>query len=65
MLYLSLDMPPHAVFSVQAHGSALRNIYCILRGRIKDRNSTLSAIKFQVCCIKNTARWLANTVQLR
>ena len=28
MLYLSLDMPPRAVFSVQIHGSALSNIIC-------------------------------------
>ena len=27
MLHLSLDAPPHAVFSVQTHGSALNNIY--------------------------------------
>ena len=27
MLYLSLNMPPHAVFSIQTHGSALSNIY--------------------------------------
>ena len=28
------------------------------------QNSTLYAIKYQVCCIENTARWLSNTVQL-
>ena len=39
-------------------------IYCTLRGRIKDKNSTLYAIKCQVRCIENTARWLTNTVQL-
>ena len=38
--------------------------YCTLRGRIKDKNSTLYAIKCQVCCIENTAWWLKNTVQL-
>ena len=26
VLYLSLDMPPHAVFSIQIHGGALSNI---------------------------------------
>ena len=26
MLYLSLDTPPRAVYSVQTHGSALSNI---------------------------------------
>ena len=26
MLYLSLNMPPHAVFFIQTHGSALSNI---------------------------------------
>ena len=48
-----------------ATADALKLPYCTLRGRIKNKNSTLSAIKFQVCCIRNTARWLANTVQLR
>lgn len=39
--------------------------YCTLCERIKDKNSILSAIKCQVCCIKNTAWWLTNIVQLR
>ena len=30
MLYLSLDTPPHAVFSVQNCGSALSNIYSLV-----------------------------------
>ena len=33
-------------------------IYCTWHGRIKDKNSTLSAIKCQVWCIENTAWWL-------
>ena len=28
--------------------------YCTLRGRIKDKNSMLSAIKCEVCCIKHS-----------
>ena len=28
MLYLSLEMPPHVVFPVQTHGSALSNTNC-------------------------------------
>ena len=39
-------------------------IYCLLRGRIKDKNSTVSAIECQVCSIENTALWVTNTVQL-
>ena len=39
-------------------------IYCLLCGRIKDKNSAVFTIKFQVCCMSNTAQWLANTVQL-
>ena len=31
-------------------------IYGTLCGKIKDKNSTLYAIKCQVCCIENTAR---------
>ena len=45
--------------------------YCLLRGRIKEKSSTVFTIKclvccfrYQVCCIGNTALWLANTVQL-
>ena len=30
VLYVSVDTPPRAVFSVQTHGSALSNIYSIL-----------------------------------
>ena len=42
-----------------------KHAYCTLRERIKNKNSTLYAKKCQVCCIRNTAQWLANTVQLR
>ena len=40
------------------------NSYCIFCGRIKDKNSIVSAIKYQVCCIETTALWVTNTVQL-
>ena len=33
-------------------------IYCLLRGRIKDKNSAVSVVKWQVCCIDNTA-WVS------
>ena len=45
--------------------------YCLLRGRVKEKSSTVFTIKclvccfrYQVCCIGNTALWLANTIQL-
>ena len=34
MLYLSLDTPPCAVFSVQTHGSALSNVISLFKYRI-------------------------------
>ena len=32
VLYLSLDMPPHAVFSIHTRGSALSNIHTYVTG---------------------------------
>ena len=32
--------------------------YCILHRGIRDNNSTVPTIKYQMCCIKNTALWL-------
>ena len=33
-------------------------------GRIKEKISTIYAIKYQVYCMENTVQWSANTVQL-
>ena len=35
-----------------------------MRGRIKEKISTIYAIKYQVYCMENTVQWSANTVQL-
>ena len=35
-----------------------------VRGRIKEKISTIYAIKYQVYCMENTVQWSANTVQL-
>ena len=35
-----------------------------VRGRIKEKISTIYAIKDQVYCIEYTVQWLVNTVQL-
>ena len=35
-----------------------------VRGRIKEKISTIYAIKYQVYCMENTVQWTANTVQL-
>ena len=45
VLYLSLDTPPCAVFSIQTRGSALSNIYCTLHGRIKGTKCALFSMK--------------------
>ena len=45
VLYLSLDTPPRAVFSIQTRSSTLSNIYCTLRGRIKGTKCALFSIK--------------------
>ena len=52
-------------------GKIVTDAYCLLRGRIKEKSSTVFTIKClvccfrnKVCCILNTALWLANTVQL-
>ena len=34
------------------------------RGRIKEKISTIYAIKYQVYSMENTVQWSANTVQL-
>ena len=40
-------------------------LYCwFVRGRIKEKISTIYAIKYQVYCMENTVQWSANTVQL-
>ena len=40
-------------------------IFCwFVRGRIKEKISTIYAIKYQVYCMENTVQWSANTVQL-
>ena len=40
-------------------------MYCwFVRGRIKEKISTIYAIKYQVYCMENTVQWSANTVQL-
>ena len=62
VLYIGTYMRPKTLIS---------RSYCLLRGRIKEKSSTIFTIKclvccfrYQVCCIGNTALWLANTVQL-
>ena len=35
-----------------------------VRGRIKEKISTIYAIKYQVYCMENTVQWSANTAQL-
>ena len=42
VLYLPLDTPPRAVFSVQTRGSALTHIYCMLTFK---QSLTVSYIK--------------------
>ena len=46
--------------------NALTVVYCTLRGTIKNKTVLymISAMKYQVHCIENTAWWLTNTVQL-
>ena len=40
------------------------SICWFVRGRIKEKISTIYAIKYQVYCMENTVQWSANTVQL-
>ena len=37
------------------------SIRWFIRGRIKEKNSTIHAIKDQVHCVENTVQWLVNT----
>ena len=40
-------------------------VYCwFVRGRIKEKISTIYAIKYQVYCMENIVQWSANTAQL-
>ena len=54
-----------AISTQRAGISSDNSTYCIMHGRIKDKNSIVFAIKWQMCCIDHTALWLTNTVQLR
>ena len=49
VLYLSLDTPPHTVFSVQTRGSALSNI------RSYARTYIIRILKFQTLCVATHA----------
>ena len=37
--------------SIQYNFISINKTYCILHGRIKDENNTVSAIKWLVCCV--------------
>ena len=48
----------------QARRDVYNMICWFVRGRIKEKISTIYAIKYEVYCMENTVQWSANTVQL-